>query len=52
MTIAQKKEKFIHFIVLALIAVFFTILINGLCTFDCKFNSPKRIASVLLLLIN
>ena len=49
MTVAQTKEKFFHLTLLVLFAVFSTISIVGLFMFDCKFYSPKRFTSLLLL---
>jgi len=42
------KEKFILYILAALIIGFFAIPLIALCLFDCKIFPPQKIASALL----
>ena len=43
------RAKFIHYFLIALIIGFFAIPLAGVCVFDCKFNPPQRVASILLI---
>ncbi len=43
----KQKNRLIHYLLLALILVFFVIPLSAVCLFDCnfRFHTPSRIAS-------